>query len=423
MFVCRVPLLAMALAILFVGCEKPSHDNVEKWRNTEQGPDKLKAALANDSLDADLSAHAAAVLVAIGKDPDVRTTLDAMVSPRLWDLARIEKDLSLPSPRQTQAKDALVTIRKYADDATRKQIDTYLIDWYCVVSYDDARGGGRATAGAYMGATVMRLVGAPAAKRLTEVANGVIVTRIGDELMLSLAATCTPETVKYVLEISKLKRGDDTLQTRAMTALFKAYVDSGGLFDRCDHAPLGPNLDTIVAIAKDESSSHAVANDAVDLIRAAGPPACLPPLVSMIAHPHSDPQFKYVGAENALSCGGVAAIKEVVRALPDTAYDKEELVGAVAGVIAKQTPRDQALAAVRELLNDPGRVPRWVAIEALAAMRSTDDVPRLLAVKANDRLVGFWGDQSGVDPKSRKPEPTLAQRAKELAEQLQKPAK
>jgi hypothetical protein len=107
----------------------------------------------------------------------------------------------------------------------------------------------------------------------------------------------------------------------------------------------------------------------------------------------------------------------VVRALPDVAYDQEELVGGIASVIGGMSPRDQALAAMRELLGDKGRVARWVAIETLAFMKSKEDAPRIAAVKSSEKLAGFWGG----DP--AKPEPTLGQRAAELASQLQKGGK
>jgi hypothetical protein len=64
-----------------------------------------------------------------------------------------------------------------------------------------------------------------------------------------------------------------------------------------------------------------------------------------------------------------------------------------------------------------------VAVEGLAAMKSTEDIPRLQAVNSGEKLIGYWGDQSGVDPKDRKPEPTLGQRAKELAARLGPPLK
>jgi hypothetical protein len=97
-------------------------------------------------------------------------------------------------------------------------------------------------------------------------------------------------------------------------------------------------------------------------------------------------------------------------------------MGAVVTDITLMTPRPQVLALLRELLQDKGRIPRWVAVEGLAAMKSMEDVPRLAAVSSGEKLVGYWGDQSGVDPKDRKQDPTLGQRARELSERL-KPLK
>ena len=67
-------------------------------------------------------------------------TVVQKLAPRLWELARVEGDMQLPNPTQVRAKDALVLVRKSADDATKAQIDGYLVDWYCVGSYE-----GRAT--------------------------------------------------------------------------------------------------------------------------------------------------------------------------------------------------------------------------------------------------------------------------------------
>jgi hypothetical protein len=46
-------------------------------------------------------------------------------------------------------------------------------------------------------------------------------------------------------------------------------------------------------------------------------------------------------------------------------------------------------------------------------MKSTEDAPRIAALSSNKaRLTGYWGETEG------KPDPTLGQRAKELAGQL-----
>ena len=411
------------IALLVAGCEKTNHDNIDKWTHTEKGPGKLKKALSDESLDPDLSAHAAANLIKMGKDPDVKQILDQMgqarrqavigkLAPRLWEIARIEGDMQMPRPIQVTAKDALIMLRKYSDDAGKQQIDTYLMDWYGAPSYE-----GRAGVGATLGASVVRMIGAPACKKLKAVTDGLIAApgqekaknRLGDELLLGLAASGSPECVKYILDIAKMKRGDESLPTRAMSALYKAYVDPGGLFDICDPSPLVPEIDDIVSIARDDAMPPAASNDAVSLIRVIGMPHCQAALVGMVAHPHPDPRFKYVAANNALRCAGTKAIKEVVQALPEGPYARDELVGAVAGEIAKMSPKDQVLAALHELLDSKRTIDKWVAIEALAAMKIPEETARIAKVSGSEKLTGYWGD--GAD----KPDPTLGQHAKDLA--------
>jgi len=417
--------LLIAVAAFTLGCEKADHETIEKWQRTTKGPGKLQKALSDDGLDADLSAHAAANLIKLGDDPAVFAALEAMpaprreeivarLAPRLWEIARVEKEKELPDAKQVVGKDALVRVRKWANEPTRQQIDGYLIDWYCVASYQ-----GRAEMGGNLGAAVMRMIGPAAEKRLASVVNGVIAApgqgkdknRIHKELLLGLAATGSPEGAAYVLDIARMDRGDPELATRALAALFQTYVDPNGLFAVADPEALAPNVAALVDIARDDARDSQAAN-AVALIRALGAPRCLAPLVGMVAAPHRNPRFKYVAANNALKCGGVKAIGQVVAALPDAgAYAADQLTGAISGEIARMGPRDQVLAAARALLLEKATISKWVGIETLAAMRSADDVPRIAALSGNrERLVGYWGENAQA-----KPDPTLGQRAKELS--------
>ena len=418
-------LVPIALALAVLGCEKPSHENIEKWANTKKGPSKLNNALLDEHLDPDLSAHAAAVMIKTGRDQQVKTELDHMatarraqivakLAPRLWELARVDGDMLRPAPQQTQAKDSLVLIRKYADDATKTQIDGFLIDWYAVGSYE-----ARATAGGVLGATVLRMIGPPAAKKMMSVASAIIAApgqqtvkkRIGDQLLLGIAVTGDPEAVRYVIDMAHMKeRGDETLAGRALVALYHAYVDPEAMFDVREPAPLVPNLPALVKIAQDDTMPPEAGNAALALIQAVGPPQCLAPLLEMIPHPHADPNWRYVGPADALKCGGVKAIKDVVRAMPDLPYDQQSLGGSVVHAITKLAPRDQVLVELRDLLGDKSKIARWVAIEALAAMKSVEDAPKIASVKGGgDRLVGFSG--GGKDP-------SLGERAKQLAASL-----
>jgi hypothetical protein len=409
------------------GCEKTSHENIDKWLGTSKGPAKLVKAFADERIDPALSAHAGANLIKKQKDPEFRKMLEAMsagrraqvaglLARRLWDLARIEDPKLLPTHEQIAAKDALVLIRKWVDGAQRPEIDGYLIDWYAVASYE-----ARATSGANPGATVIRMIGPPAAKRMMAVVNAVIAepgqettkNKIHDELLLALAASGSPEAVKHVLDIAGLDRGDKTLATRATNQLYTAYVDSRSLIDLVPPDPLVPNLPQIVALAKDPSQPGAVINNAIALIRAVGGRACTEQLVPLIPVPHREARFKYVAATFALRCGGPKSIEQVFRGMPDPgAYAQEELAGSVLAEIAKLTPRSEVQASLRPLLDEKSTIVRWLAMEALAAITSVEDASKIAALSRKpERLTGYWGETG-------KPDPTLGQRAKELADQL-----
>jgi hypothetical protein len=418
---------AAALAVGAAGCEKLDHENIDRWAHTSKGPAKLLEAVTSDRADPDLSAHAAVNLIRRDDDREVYAAFEAMpaarraqviarLAPRLWDVARVESERELPGKPQVGAKDALVRLRRWADEPTRQQIDGYLIDWYCVASYED-----RARAGFSTGASVMQMVGPAAGRKLIAVVNGVIAApgqdrvknRVGDQLLLGLGATGAPDAVKYVLDLARMDRGDPALAGRALSALYKAYIAPDG-FAPADRAALVPNLPALVGIARDDAMSGRPANDAVALIQAVGPPRCLAPLIGMIGAPHPSPRFKFVVVQSALRCGGPAAVVDVVRALPPGGYAVDEIDGAISGEIARMTPRDQAQAAARALLAEPSTLSRWVGIEALGAMKASDDAPRVEALASHrELLVGYWGQRG-----SGKPDPTLGQRAREISTQL-----
>ncbi|MBA3453339.1 MAG: hypothetical protein H0T42_09635, partial [Deltaproteobacteria bacterium] len=78
----RVLLIAVVALGLSTGCGKTNHENIDKWTRTSKGPGKLDKALRDEGHDPDLSAHAAANMIRMGNDPDVRRALDEMSQPR-----------------------------------------------------------------------------------------------------------------------------------------------------------------------------------------------------------------------------------------------------------------------------------------------------------------------------------------------------
>jgi hypothetical protein len=89
--------------------------------------------------------------------------------------------------------------------------------------------------------------------------------------------------------------------------------------------------------------------------------------------------------------------------------------------IARASPREQVLAALRALTEDSSWVARWIAVEGLAAMKSKPDIERIRGLSGDGaRLAGYWGEQDDVPAAKRKKDPTLGQRAQELAQILAK---
>jgi hypothetical protein len=241
--------------------------------------------------------------------------------------------------------------------------------------------------------------------------------RIGDQLMLGLAVSGSPDAARLLLDIFGMDRGDKSLPERVMSALYRAYLDSAGQYDLADPAALKPQLARLGEIARDDRNSAQIANDAVALIRAAGLPECLEPLLAMVNHPHRDPRFLWVGVNNAVRCGGPEALARVAEALPTSGkYERAVLGGSTWETFASIGKRDGFIAAARALLGSKSWVARWIAIETLGALSAKSDAAAVAALaKDKAKLAGYWGDQEELPKAERKQEPTLGQRASEIA--------
>src|SRR5690606_29174693 len=115
-------------------------ETIAKWVRTEKGPDKLRNALGDGDLDPDLCAHAGQHLIRMGETDHVVETIgslpadqrDAVLAklvPRLWEDARLSDEMAVPTPPQSEAKDALFELRRHAQGTLQSTIDEYLIDW------------------------------------------------------------------------------------------------------------------------------------------------------------------------------------------------------------------------------------------------------------------------------------------------------
>ncbi len=430
---------SLVLLLVMGACEKPTAENLDKWRNTEKGPGKLQKALENGGLSPELRGHAARNLIQLRKDEQVFRALAKIGAAKkapvvaslvnwLWQDARLKGALSQPSPGQVAAKDALFELRPHAEGDTLVTLDKYLVEWFTGGYYE-----GRAAMGRFTGARVMRAVGPAGVRGMLDVVNAIVATpkaadgtrpKLTRRVLLGLAATGSPEGVKRLLDLSSLDLGDPKLHDEALMALYAAYVKPED-FDKVDGAALKPHVSRLVGLIRKEESL-AVVDALMPVLSAAGKPECVKPLIDMVVDP--PPQsvhFRWVATQRAMLCGGLEAAPRVVAALPPGGrYSRARLEGSVWSYLMLMRPVSKVAEMAQSLLSSRSWVARITGIEVLAKLRDRSTAASAAAAVgtlANDRtlLKGWWGDQSELPKKKRKKTPRLGQRAAAVAKQLQ----
>ena len=427
----------LVLWLSLTGCEGVTHENIERWESTQKGPDKLREALLDPTVSPELRAHAAQILVRLDEADDVRRAVDQMggekaavvtaLVERLWADARIT-DNSV-SVRQERAKDVMFDLREVAEPATREKIDGYVVEWLTSGPYDPL-----AAAGRHRGVVVIRTVGPMAGPALLSEVRSIIARppdaegkrlRVGDGLLTALAASGHPEALAFLLQLVGADRSDPTLPERAMSALYRAYIEPQN-FPAGDPTNLVPHLDSLVKIAGDPALPGRASDDAVELIQTVGPPACTAAFLEMITHPHSNPVFKWIGVERAVRCGGLDAVVEVAERLPPTdSYRREDferyfwkdILGFADSAAGKAKVRSVA----HELLESESWIARISGVELLGRLgdhaSAAEDASKIRELTGDKTpLLGFGGEDARRDP-------TLGSEASRVAKLLEEVAK
>ncbi|MBL4634786.1 MAG: hypothetical protein JKY56_13010 [Kofleriaceae bacterium] len=172
----------LAASMLVTACESVTHENLDKWANTQKGPGKLMDALKSNEESAEIRAHAAQVLIYLERfadvkevlaeiDDDKRHKIVAELTERLWTIARVNKELDIPTRNQSNAKDAIFYTMEFADSATKEKMADYVIEWFVGGLYE-----ARAKSGRVSGALAIREIGGQAGKRLLNSTKAIVNT-------------------------------------------------------------------------------------------------------------------------------------------------------------------------------------------------------------------------------------------------------
>lgn len=133
----RVPrasvLLVLGIAATVAACAKPSSENIQLWKTTQKGPERLHDALADATVAPRLRAEAAAALVDIGRADDAEALMAQIPAGERSEILKTlipidEVAMKDPSPdKSLSARDALFAVRGYATPEDQKQIDGALL--------------------------------------------------------------------------------------------------------------------------------------------------------------------------------------------------------------------------------------------------------------------------------------------------------
>jgi HEAT repeat protein len=130
---CASALALCASAFGLQACNKPSSDNIQLWKTTEKGPERLHDALADHGTPPRLRAEAAVALVDIGRAEEVDTTFQTLPADDRTEIAKsleplYEVAMKDPSPdKALAARDALYSLRQFVTPDDQKRIDAALL--------------------------------------------------------------------------------------------------------------------------------------------------------------------------------------------------------------------------------------------------------------------------------------------------------
>ncbi len=431
--------VALVLLVTAAACEKVTHENIDKWKGTEQGPKKLERALKDAKLDADLRAHAGEALVQIDKLAVVNDTLKAMgddarsaivekLTARLWNDAKFTEQDQKPTAHQVKAKDALFELRVLASGKSKDEIDGYLLDWLTDGGFYEER----AVEGNHHGDEIGKTLGERAAPKLIAAARHILdtppdkdgrVLPFGKNLLAGLANTGSADAVGLLLDLVEHPRKlQDTLAGEAMQAMYVAYCN-----DPVDHpdepavSPHGllPNAKRFEKLAVDPETPNR--NEIHEILAKIPKPDCIPPLAELTGMGDEMPGHLRA-VQYGLACGGADAVIPLAMNLPADAFE-EGVITKYFVMMIPEAERPKAAGPARALLSDPKAT--WVAkdvgIEILAVVGGKADAAKVRELaKDKSKLKGWWGKQDDKPKKEQKPDYTLGERAAAVADLLEK---
>jgi HEAT repeat protein len=419
------------LAALGAGCNKPSSDNIQLWKTTQKGPERLRDAVADHGVEPRLRAEAAAALVDIGQAEAVDEILPTLPMDDRTEIAKslgplCEVAMKDPSPDKALAfRDALYSLRQYVPPDEQKRIDAALLP-----AIEAELRAGKLRQGRHSLDKMLTAVGPDAGAMLARVLAepqapvpqaAELLGKVGDEGARDKGAAALA---------ARLPAGKGAAAKDSQAALLKALGSVGG--------------PTAVKVLEEKALSGNK-DDAANAVRALGErrdPAVLPFALKVAGDPKADKLIRDEMFGVVEVIGGLEAQKGLLAIISS---DKEEIVryrafesalsvGKVDGIIPaleafpvsvpyKKVDVDDLLVKLIEKLGQPARPALIKALESrtplarMTAVMTLEQVGRAPDAPALEKLSG---DSTAV--KGFPTGETIGKEAARVAEAVKKKA-
>jgi hypothetical protein len=126
-------LALLAAGLAAAGCAKATSDNIQLWKTTQKGPERLHEALIDHGVAPRLRGEAAIALVDIGHADEVDAVMAQLPADDRAEILKtlipaFEVAMKDPAPdKSLSARDALFSVRAYASPEEQKRIDGALL--------------------------------------------------------------------------------------------------------------------------------------------------------------------------------------------------------------------------------------------------------------------------------------------------------
>ncbi len=403
-------MIASALALAVAGCGT-TPEQIEAWKGTQKGPDKLREVVQGGSAKPEIRGLAYAALVEVGMVAEAGDDLksaaacdrEAIAHGAVAPLVKLAAPASPDEPKRARinAKDGLFQLRATATSEDRAAIDDALIAW---TTADLAH---RMSMGAHGTEKILTAIGPRAGARLAEIAGdrgapdgdrldaARLLGKIGGREAREQAGgklieeakgqrSLQETTVKElgliggdhaVAWLSRLAEDDHQQALQRKRALL-ALTEGG------DPAALPAAL----RIAADGKAPGDARDAAFGLAEKIGPTA-VPGLLKLTDDKQDEVRWQAV--EAALKAGGPAAVKPTLEALSTArAYPQDDLRSFV--VHDLELLGAAVVPALRDELKSRSWVARIAAVMALQRLGKAEDAAALGALAADATPLRGW---------------------------------